>query len=55
MSVPRANGCHTDADDRHTDADDRHSGTAPSSAVRVVLNSQQNYLITMRICHRRTI
>ena len=48
MSVPRANGCHTDADDRH-------SGTAPSSAVRVVLNSQQNYLITMRICHRRTI
>lgn len=48
MSVPRANGCHTDADDRH-------SGTAPSSAVRVVLNSPQNHLITMRICRRKTI
>ena len=48
MSVPRANGCPTDADDRHR-------GTAPQPAVRVVLNSQQNYLITMRICHRRTI
>lgn len=48
MSIPCANGCHNDANGCH-------NGTAPPSAVRVVLNSQQNHLITMRICHRRTI
>ena len=38
MSILRANGCHADANGCHADANGCHGGTAPPSAIRIVLN-----------------